>query len=76
VPDEHTYDRCGSGKTAVCNSITTTWTHNDADQPLTESQAGGTLAALSMTGCRTKKSQILEVVSFVGLSSLFSGIVV
>ena len=31
------------------NSITTTWTYNDAGQPLAETHSGGTLASLSMT---------------------------
>jgi len=33
----------------VRNSITTTWTYDDADQPLTETHSGGTLTGLSMT---------------------------
>ena len=44
----YTYDRRGRRATAVCNSITTTYTYNDADQPLTESYSGGTLAGLSV----------------------------
>jgi len=45
----YTYDRRGRRKTAVRNSITTTWTYNDADEPLTETHSGGTLASLSTT---------------------------
>jgi hypothetical protein len=45
----YTYDRRGRRQTAVRNSITTTWTYNDPDKPLTETHSGGTLASLSMT---------------------------
>jgi hypothetical protein len=43
-----TYDRRGRRADTVRNGITTSFSHNDADQPLTESYAGGTLNGLSV----------------------------
>jgi YD repeat-containing protein len=49
TPDvSYTYDRLGRRQTTVANGMTTTWTYNDANQPLTEGYSGGTLAGLSV----------------------------
>jgi len=42
------YDRRGRRNTALRNGITTTWTYNDADEPLTQTHSGGTLGGLAI----------------------------
>ena len=44
----YTYDRRGRLATVARNGITTALTYNDANQPVTETHSGGTLAQLSM----------------------------
>jgi len=45
----YTYDRRGRPATTIRNSITTTFTYNDASQLLTEAYTGGTLNGLTIT---------------------------
>jgi len=44
----YAYDRRGRQRQTIRNGITTDWTYNDANQPLTETHSGGTLSGLSM----------------------------
>jgi len=44
----YAYDRRGRQRQVIRNGITTEWTYNDANQPLTETHTGGTLGGLSM----------------------------
>ena len=71
TPDvSYTYDRRGRRLTAVCNGITTTWTYNDANQPLTESYSGGTLAGLSMNWVYDNKLRLSTLTAKNGASTL------